>query len=59
MIYRDFKDLKLSMLGFGTMRLPLKEDQSINEDLVAEMTDSARTRMRPRSASAGCTSLTM
>ncbi len=41
MIYRDFKDLKLSMLGFGTMRLPLKEDQTIDEELVAEMTDYA------------------
>ena len=41
MIYRDFKDLKLSMLGFGTMRLPLKEDLSIDEELVAEMTDYA------------------
>ena len=41
MIYRDFKGLKLSMLGFGTMRLPLKEDLSIDEELVAEMTDYA------------------
>lgn len=41
MIYRDFQGLSLSMLGFGTMRLPLKEDGSINEELVAEMTDYA------------------
>ncbi|MBQ1382980.1 MAG: aldo/keto reductase [Solobacterium sp.] len=41
MIYRDFKGLSLSMLGFGTMRLPLKEDGAINEELVAEMTDYA------------------
>ncbi len=41
MIYRDFKGLSLSMLGFGTMRLPLKEDKSIDEELVARMTDYA------------------
>ncbi len=41
MIYRDFRGLSLSMLGFGTMRLPLKEDKSIDEELVARMTDYA------------------
>ncbi len=25
MIYKDFQGLKLSQLGFGTMRLPLRE----------------------------------
>ncbi len=41
MIYRDFQDLKLSLLGFGTMRLPLKEDGSVDEELTAKMTDYA------------------
>ena len=29
---------ELSLLGFGTMRLPLKEDGTIDEPQVAEMT---------------------
>ena len=37
MIYRDFKGKKLSLLGFGAMRLPLNEDESIDEALTAEM----------------------
>ncbi len=41
MIYRDFQDLKLSALGFGTMRLPLDPDNSIDEPQVFEMTDYA------------------
>ncbi len=41
MIYRDFKDSKISMLGFGLMRLPVKEDKSIDEELTAEMIDHA------------------
>lgn len=41
MIYRDFQDLKLSMLGFGTMRLPLQENGEIDETLTAEMVDYA------------------
>ena len=41
MIYRDFQDLKLSLLGFGTMRLPLKEDGSVDEELTAKMTEYA------------------
>ena len=28
MVYRQFQDLKLSALGFGTMRLPLLSDGS-------------------------------
>ena len=28
MIYSEFKDKKLSLLGFGTMRLPLLPDSS-------------------------------
>lgn len=40
MRYNDFKDLKISSLGFGTMRLPLDEkgniDYSTGEKMVAE-----------------------
>ena len=41
MIYSDFQDKKLSLLGFGTMRLPCREDGSIDEQQVAEMTRMA------------------
>ncbi len=41
MIYFDFKDLKLSKLGLGCMRLPVKEDNSIDEDEVFRMVDYA------------------
>lgn len=41
MIYSDFKGMKLSKLGFGTMRLPLNEDGSINETLTQAMVDYA------------------
>ena len=43
MIYKDFKDKKLSMLGFGGMRLPtLDGDGSkIDEEKTAEMVDYA------------------
>ena len=44
MIYKDFKGLKLSALGLGCMRLPLKKervnlntDEEIDEELSAEM----------------------
>lgn len=40
MIYKEFKDLKLSNLGLGTMRLPLKDssdDSSIDEEKTEEM----------------------
>ena len=35
MIYREFKDIKLSMLGLGTMRLPLLDgdNSKIDEDV--------------------------
>ena len=41
MIYKAFQDLQLSQLGFGTMRLPLRENKSIDEELAAAMTDAA------------------
>ena len=40
MIYRNFKDLQLSLLGFGTMRLPMK-DGEIDEEQTLEMVDYA------------------
>ena len=36
MIYSQFQDKKLSMLGFGTMRLPMK-DGAIDENQVRDM----------------------
>lgn len=41
MIYRTFQEQKLSLLGFGTMRLPLQEDGSIDEKQVQQMVDYA------------------
>ncbi len=41
MIYRDFKGEKLSMLGFGTMRLPMTEDGGIDVKQTEEMVDLA------------------
>ena len=38
MIYREFQDQKVSLLGFGTMRLPLNPDGSIDEAQVRQMT---------------------
>ena len=38
MIYNDFQDLSLSRLGFGTMRLPLKPDGSVDEAATVAMT---------------------
>ena len=37
MIYREFKGLQLSALGFGAMRLPVHEDGSIDEARTEEM----------------------
>ncbi len=39
MIYTEFKEKRLSLLGFGAMRLPLRKDGSgtVDEDLVCEM----------------------
>ncbi len=41
MIYKDFKGKKLSLLGFGTMRLPLRQDGSVDIELTEQMTDLA------------------
>ena len=41
MIYKDFQGLKISQLGFGTMRLPLREDKSIDAEQAAAMTSEA------------------
>lgn len=43
MIYKDFHDLKLSMLGLGTMRLPLKGEtpDMIDEEESAKMVEVA------------------
>lgn len=41
MIFRKFQDKQLSLLGFGTMRLPLNEDKTIDEAQVREMTKYA------------------
>lgn len=37
MIYREFNDEKISLLGFGTMRLPTTEDGKIDEVQTADM----------------------
>ena len=41
MIYREFQNMKLSALGFGTMRLPVNPDKTIDEPQVFAMTDYA------------------
>ena len=41
MIYKDFQNKKLSLLGFGTMRFPVLEDGSIDEAQVEDMVDYA------------------
>ena len=37
MIYSSFQDEKLSLLGFGAMRLPCDADGKVDEVQVAEM----------------------
>jgi predicted aldo/keto reductase-like oxidoreductase len=37
MIYRNFKDLRLSSLGFGAMRLPVRENGKIDENEARKM----------------------
>ena len=41
MIYSDFQGKKLSLLGFGAMRLPVDEEQRIDEAQVQQMVDMA------------------
>ena len=42
MIYKQFKEKKLSLLGFGMMRLPVKEDKkTVDQEKVNEMVDLA------------------
>ena len=41
MIYTKFQDIKLSRLGFGLMRLPVKLDNTIDEELTKKMVDYA------------------
>lgn len=41
MIYNQFQDLRLSSLGFGTMRLPLKKDGNIDQGELDRMVDLA------------------
>ena len=43
MIYHSFQDLQLSSLGFGTMRLPLLENGSIDMVELDRMVDTAIT----------------
>ena len=41
MIYSDFCNKKISKLAFGTMRLPVKEDKSIDQEHFQKMVDVA------------------
>ncbi len=43
MIYKQFKDIKLSALGFGTMRLPVRNGvyADIDEEEAAKLIDTA------------------
>ncbi len=41
MLYRDFKGKKLSLMGFGAMRLPLLADGSVDEAQAIAMVDHA------------------
>ena len=36
MQYNDFQSLRLSRLGFGAMRLPVREDGSIDQTALEE-----------------------
>lgn len=41
MIYREFQGSKLSLLGFGCMRLPLLEGGTIDQNTLDAMVDAA------------------
>lgn len=41
MIYKEFKNLKLSNLGLGTMRLPVNDDLTVNEEEASKMFEYA------------------
>ena len=43
MVYKQFQDLKLSALGFGTMRLPMRTDGTgaIDQQELDRMVDAA------------------
>ena len=41
MLYKEFKEKKLSLLGFGMMRLPVNEDKTINQELTNKLVDLA------------------
>ncbi|MCR5845369.1 MAG: aldo/keto reductase [bacterium] len=41
MRYRDFQDERLSLLGFGAMRIPEREDKSLDPDALDEMLEYA------------------
>lgn len=41
MIYSNFQDMKLSLLGYGTMRVPTAPDGSIDEEKLNEIVDYA------------------
>lgn len=41
MIYHTYQDKKISALGFGTMRFPLRADKSIDFEAVEKMVDHA------------------
>lgn len=41
MIYNDFQGIKLSALGWGTMRLPLRPDKTADTDEAVRLTDMA------------------
>ena len=41
MLYNDFQGLKLSALGFGTMRLPVLADGQIDQEELDRMVDAA------------------
>jgi predicted aldo/keto reductase-like oxidoreductase len=42
MIYRNFKDLRLSSLGFGAMRLPVRDNGKIDENEARRMVINKR-----------------